>query len=604
MTDGPNDAPAFPFRKAFLWTEIFRSFQVALDPRKLLVAAAGILVMSLGWYLLSCAFYYKKPLESDENYSNKYLERTLDKKADGSGYTDEEKAAARKQMYERDVAEWKVMYDLAGPDGRLRTLPWYEYRGRNPFLLFTTLVGGTSVDIHDAASEFLSGTVPVLVEPLRKFLLPVVKLLDPHANTTTRIYLLLALAWSVAVWAFFGGIITRIAAVQFAGKERTTLPQAARFVASRYSSYALSPLIPLGVVAVIVAVMAVYGFLGLIPVVGDFVLYGIGMPLVVLGGIAIAVLLVGLVGYPLMYTTLSAEGSDKFDALSRSYNYVFQAPWSFCWYSIVAILYGAVVTLFVVFMGSLAVYTGKWAISQAPLSESVGRKPDYLFIYAPESFGWKEVLLSGSPLEQKADPITDQENGRKRIVYTDANPAAAAPYRESIWKIEKIGAGMVSFWLVAVFLLVIGFSYSYFWSAATMVYLLMRKKVDETEIDEIYIEEDFPEVPIAPPPAGTPTHTTPPATGPFPIPLPTVSAPATPAVVPPVVVPPVVPPPPAISPPPAPSAVTPPANGTHLPPTLPAPPPAVHSADDHADHSAGGISIEDEPKKDGGSSLR
>ena len=50
MAVGPSETPAFNFKKAFLWTEIFRTFQVALDPRKLLVAAAGILVIrSASW---------------------------------------------------------------------------------------------------------------------------------------------------------------------------------------------------------------------------------------------------------------------------------------------------------------------------------------------------------------------------------------------------------------------------------------------------------------------------------------------------------------------------------------------------------------------------
>ena len=39
------------------WTELFRTFQVALDPKKLILAAAGIFVMWAGWWLLSIIFY-------------------------------------------------------------------------------------------------------------------------------------------------------------------------------------------------------------------------------------------------------------------------------------------------------------------------------------------------------------------------------------------------------------------------------------------------------------------------------------------------------------------------------------------------------------------
>jgi hypothetical protein len=576
MADGPHETPATDFRRAFHWTELFRCFQVALDPRKLLVAALGILLMSLGWYLLSLIFYDSTPPnENDDSlYTASAMQRTLGaNKPDGNPYSPEEYAAEGRRRYQDDLKEWQVQHDLAGPNGRLRTLPWYEYRGPNPFLLLTTLVGGTSVDIDTAIGQFFSGTVPVLVEPLRKLLLPVVKILDSNADAVTRLYLLLCLLWNVTVWAFCGGVITRIAAVQFAGRERVSLAQAVRFVASRYTSYLLSPMVPLGVIAVIVLVMLVYGLAAMIPILGDIVLYGLGMPLVVVGGIAIAVLLVGLVGYPLMYPTVSAEGSDTFDALSRSYNYVFQAPWHYLWYNLVAILYGAAVVFFVVFMGSLVVYMGKWAVSQAPWSEYTDRKPDFLFIYAPESFGWKELLLEGSSIAVKPEVVNDVHTGRPRVDYVFENPDTAKRYIDDYSWYNWAGAGMTTFWMVAVFLLVIGFSYSYFWSAATMIYLLMRRKVDETEMDEVYIEDEQPEAPFSSPSVGThmppASPSTPPATGTSPTSLPMVPPPAT-----------VPPPPVAVSPPPA--------TTSNLPVNPPTPPVATDKPPPETEAEANG----------------
>lgn len=535
MADGPTVTPAFPARKAPAWTELFRCFQVALDPRKLLLAAVGILAMSLGWYLLSVIFYHSAPRREDPAYSTQAMRNSEgDKKPDGTDYTEAEYNAAAERRFREDLTEWKVLHDVAGPGGQLRTLPWSEYRGPNPFDTITTLLGGTSVDIGSAVREFFTGTIPVLVEPLRKTLLPVLVLLDPHASFLTRVYLLLSLGWGIAVWAFFGGVITRIAAVQFSGKDRVTLRQAVQFVCNRYVSYLLSPLVPLGVIAFIVVCMAIYGLLAMIPGLGDLVLYGLGFPLVVVGGIAIAVLLIGMIGYPLMYTTISAEGTDTFDAVSRAYNYVFQAPWNYLGYAIVAVLYGALVTLFVVFMGSLMVYMGKWAVSQAPFSETWGRNPDFLFEHAPESFGWRELLLRGSPLEQQPTVQPDELTGRTRVTYTDADPVAAKQYRDNVWGVERLAGWMVTFWLALVFLLVIGFSYSYFWSASTMLYLLMRKKVDETELDEVYIEDASLEAPIG---ATPPATTTPPATGGA-VSLPTVPPAASPVSPPPAVVPP------------------------------------------------------------------
>ena len=502
MTDGPPDAGYAP-RTALTWADTFRVFQVALDPRKLAVAAAGILVMSLGWFLLSQLFWagITAPSKDDPRFSKGQVDKDWKgHKVDGKDFTEAQLEEEGVRRYELAVDAYRTWADLAGPGGRLRTLPWNEYRGPNPFTLVTDLVSGTPLERQHLAAEFLGGTVPVLVEPLTKLLLPMVKMLDPYATLGQRFYLLLCLVWSVATWAFFGGIITRIAAVQLSGKDRLSLPEAVKFVIARYTSYALSPLVPVGLILVIALLMALYGMVALIPFVGDVILYGLGLPLVLLGGVVLAVLLIGLVGYPLMFATISVEGTDTFDAISRAYNYVFQAPWTYLGRGLAAVLYGALVTFFVVFAGSLAVYMGKWAVSQAPLSEYTNRKPDYLFVYAPESFGWKELLLRGSPAEQMDATPPNPITGRRTIGYVDVNPSAANDYRSRLWLTEKIGAALASIWLTLVLLLVIGFSYSYFWCASVLIYLAMRQKVDETEPDEIYLDDDAPE-PL-PPPAG------------------------------------------------------------------------------------------------------
>ena len=310
--------------------------------------------------------------------------------------------------------------------------------------------------------------VPVLVEPLVKFLHPIGLLLNPHVGGVTRFYLLLLTLWTLATWAFFGGAITRLAVVQMAGKDRPGFMETLRFVAARYLSYLAAPLVPLVFVGLIVILFVIYGLvLHIWPLFGD-VVDSIVYPILVLLGFAQAILLVGLVGYPLMYATVSAEGSDTFDALSRSYNYVFQSPWSYIWYSIVAILYGAILVFFVVFMGSFIVYLTKWSLSQTPLAGTSfpSRGVDNMFINAPESFHWRELLVT-----HPVDPT---------------------------WY-NAISTFFVTIWVTIIFLLMIGFAYSYYFSAFTMVYLLMRRKVDDTEIDEVYLEEDEPEEPLLPP---------------------------------------------------------------------------------------------------------
>jgi hypothetical protein len=519
MADGRVEVSASNPIAGTSWTNIFRTFQVALDPRKLLVAAAGILLTSFGWYLLSTIFWYKAPLAGDDTlYSAKAMQKALGaKKGDNkTEFTEAEYAAEGTRRFQRDLKQWKLLDDLAGsaiepceqypfgkPAGRMRAMPWDEYRGPNPYLFASNLSSQPASTWGRSIIDYLISQIPVLTEPLFKMLLPIMKLIDPNASFLTRVYLILCLLWSVAVWAFAGGIITRIAAVQLGGKERIGLTQAVKFVLNRYLSYVLSPIVPLGVIAVILLCMFLYGLVALIPFVGDIVLYGLLFPLVIVGGIAMAIILLGLIGYPLMYTTISTEGSDTFDAISRSYNYVFQAPWSFLWYSFVSLAYGAATTFVVILIGCLMVLLGKFGMSAAASTVHTPSKPDYLFVYTPESYGWKEMVLKGSDMELTSKQFKDPETDRTSVTYIPVNQAMSDSYYKDLGSLNKGGAGIVAFWMALVFLLMIGFSYSYFWSAYTMVYLLMRKKVDDIEIDEVYVEETEPAPPSIPatPPA-------------------------------------------------------------------------------------------------------
>jgi hypothetical protein len=599
MPDGRDQSHGFSYRTALPWTHIFRCFQVALDPRKLFVAAVGILVMSFCWWVLSHMFWYKAPDRSDQEFSNSTIQPDFDGKinpATGKTYTSEELPEALKQEGDRrhKVAyeQWQVLDSLAGEGGRFRTLPWYEYRGPNPFLLFTEVLGGTAADRENTIRGFATGSMPVLVEPLVKLLLPVAKIVSPGVSPLTRLYLFLILLTNVAVWAFCGGIITRIAAVQLANKGPITLKQAVRFVCSRYLSYLGAPMVPLAIIGAVVLALFLYGAVALIPFLGDIVLLGVGLPLVIFGGVIMTVFLIGLVGYPMMYPTLSAEGdqSDTFDALSRSVNYVYQAPWNYLWNWLVAVVYGALVTLFVLFFASVAVYVGKWAVGLTASLFWSERKPEYLFIYAPESFGWKELLTKESPYAVQGEWKMLDQNGRETQnssqavrhvrVYRPASQQQYDQHKADFWWYNNWGAALVSFWLTLAFLMMLGFSYSFFWSAATMIYFLMRQKVDEAELDEVF-EDEEPEVPLAPPKLAESTPATSATSLPVISPPPPVSEPAyggrgpdasRPAA-PPSVLPPLSPPPPPPPRPPATIPFSPPPVAVSPPPPPPPPPP-------------------------------
>ena len=57
MAEEKTEPREINFRQMLPWTELFRGFQVALDPKKLLLAAAGILITAGWWWLWSVIFY-------------------------------------------------------------------------------------------------------------------------------------------------------------------------------------------------------------------------------------------------------------------------------------------------------------------------------------------------------------------------------------------------------------------------------------------------------------------------------------------------------------------------------------------------------------------
>ena len=523
MAEERSESREIPYRPSFLFVHIFRAFRIALNPKNLVLAAAGILVMSFGWWLLAAIFsgVRKEPVWPTDYPTADYSEPTSEaasaedkaweafkrdrnswsllyeaagrvpKKLDAS---DLAQSPAEFELLHKEIGEGKTHFELGGktyvlkdrPYGRLCTWPWSEDRGPNPYLLVTGKAGaelGEGATHHGTwqRGEFLDWFIgyqmPVLIEPLVKFLRPVFYFLHPNAGLRERIYFLLVILWTVATWAIFGGAIMRLAAVDFARNESIPLSAALKFALKRWKTYVLAsagPLVVLGIAFFVLAVLV--GLINLIPLVGDLWASVLWLFVVIPVGIGIAVVMLGLVCWPMIHVTLSVEGSDAFDAVGRSYNYVISEAWHYIWYVLVAIVYGAAVVFFVGLVGSLAVYMGKWGVASMPGSTRFKRDPSYYCVYAPTSFGWRDLLLQGSPV------VGSREN------FTQADIDAYVSKTFHVW--NYVGAAFVSLWLLLFFLMVVGFGYSYFWSVSTIIYFLMRRRVDDVDLDEIYLEDE------------------------------------------------------------------------------------------------------------------
>jgi len=267
--------------------------------------------------------------------------------------------------------------------------------------------------------------------------------------TTVRLaYLLLLCLWSTVVWALFGGALTRVAAVWLVRGETLGPLAALRYATQRWLPYFFAPLLPLGGVLLIGIPLVVLGFCMRLQVAVP--LAGMVWPLVLLAGLLLAILVVGLlVAWPLLWPGVSVEESDAFDAVSRGYAYAFQRPLHYLFYLLVASVLGMATMLVVdVFAGSV-------------LDLST------LFV------GW------GSGVERIGQIIVPGSQVEPSVLLAS-------------------GAWLIGLWSDCVFTLQLAFQFGFFWSAATAVYLLLRRDVDATEMDEISVEEDEPASELSP----------------------------------------------------------------------------------------------------------
>ena len=266
------------------------------------------------------------------------------------------------------------------------------------------------------------------------------------------------LLWSLVVWSFLGGAIYRIAALHFAREEKISIFQALRFSRQKFFSFLIAPLVPIAVILGVGVLLMLGGLVGSIPAVGTL-LMGILFGVAILFGIGVAFMLIGLIaGAPLMYPTIAVEGSDSFDAISRSFSYVFARPFRAILYGVVAAIYGTVTYLFVRLFAYLALSSVhcfvKWGVwgGGAPLAENADKldvlwqKPTFWNLYQ-----WNGAAMGG-------------------------------------W--DKICAILIGIWVLIVVGLLASYVLTFFASASTSIYYILRRRVDATDLDDVYVEEE------------------------------------------------------------------------------------------------------------------
>ncbi len=262
------------------------------------------------------------------------------------------------------------------------------------------------------------------------------------------IYCIIFCVVKLAVISICGGAICRIAALQFARGEKPGLTEALRFSAKKFTSFFTVPLAPVGIIIVTGVFIFLLGLIGNIPRVGELIM-GIFMFVTLIAGALITVFLIGTIaGFNLMFPAVACDGSDCFDAISRSFSYVYAKPWRMSFYTAVAAVYGSICYMFVRFFAFLLLLVTHQLLQFGIL----GDNSKLTAIWAGPSF-WNLLGPASS---------------------TTAN-----------WT-QSLAALLVHLYLLAIIGLVVSFIISFYFSANTIIYALMRNRVDNTALDDVY----------------------------------------------------------------------------------------------------------------------
>lgn len=284
----------------------------------------------------------------------------------------------------------------------------------------------------------------------------------------------------LAIWSITGGAITRIASLEYAKGEKVGLVDSLKYSMKKFWSYFWGPMAPLVGVLFFVLLNVLGGLIGQIKFLD--VLIALTFPVIL--AISFLILFVGIVGVAgsgLMFPTISADGSDAFDAMSRAYSYVLSKPLGFIIYSTSAAAYGAL-CLFIAATGvNLLVNT-----SFVTVGIGMGEKLQNV-VTAINSLAHPPGLAVNHGFVTQAK-LAFGALGSKTLVITTA---------------------FLLFYLFLIKMAVWAVAAAFAGSAQSVLYLLMRKDVDGTEVEDVYIEEKETEF-VAPVPEPEPAPASPP----------------------------------------------------------------------------------------------
>jgi len=296
---------------------------------------------------------------------------------------------------------------------------------------------------HDAIAFLFAFNIMGVVKEVAGYFASVGSVFKDH-----YVYCIVFFLIKLVVISVCGGAICRIAALQFARGERLGLTEALHFSVKKFTSFFTAPLAP--VVMIVLAGLCIFllGLIGNIPRVGEL-LMGLFMLLALVAGALVTVILIGTIaGFNLMFPAIAYDDSDCFDAVSRSFSYIYSKPWQMGFYTAIAAVYGAICYMFVRFFA-------------------------FLLLWVTHSFLQLGILGDNSKLA-----AIWPEPSFVNLLGLSASPAN--------WT-QSFAAFLVRLCLLIVIGLVVSFIVSFYFSVNTVIYSLMRNRVDNTALEDVYI---------------------------------------------------------------------------------------------------------------------
>ena len=320
------------------------------------------------------------------------------------------------------------LYGVCAGAGLLTAATW-ELSGSTEFSalhVFTLLVMGQGFE--------MLGTFLPLLNPIAGGL----------GHFIFSLLLWAALFW---IWSGTGGIISRLAVLEYARDDLPTLGDARQLVRSKRGSYMLALVWPLIVIAFCAALNALGGLVASVPYVGRVLLVFPGYPLLVISAVGIVfVAVVSVLGFGIIMPAVSASGRGGLESWITACSYVLYGLRRFVCYTVVAGIIGIIAAVVAWALGEFLIYV----------------------IYKTVNIGFLPSMA-----------WLDYEAGETGIALYSAGTG---------WN------GFFSTLMVALLMIIravpAAYVFSYFFTANTVVFFLLRKEVDNVEIDEVYEEEE------------------------------------------------------------------------------------------------------------------